>query len=155
MRVNFLSIPTDCPQSDERLGWTGDIQVFAPTACFLYDCAGFLTSWLADLAAEQDAAKGVVPFVVPNILPMPPIPTAAWGDAAVIVPWVLYQRFGDKGVLAAQFDSMRRWVDHISSLAGEKLLWDEGFQYGDWLDPTAPPEDPAAVRTHPHLVATA
>src|SRR5207247_1037933 len=101
MRGNFLDVPTDCPQRDERLGWTGDIQVFAPAACFLYDSAGFLTSWLADLAAEQDIA-GVVPFVVPNVIPMPSIPAAAWGDAAVIVPWVLYQRFSDMGVLATQ-----------------------------------------------------
>src|SRR5579884_316850 len=155
MRGNFLSIPTDCPQRDERLGWTGDIQVFAPTACFLYDCAGFLTSWLADLAAEQDAAKGVVPFVVPNILPMPPIPASAWGDAAVIVPWVLYQRYGDVGILAAQFESMRAWVDRVASLAGERHLWDKGFQFGDWLDPSAPPDKPAAVRTDPHVMATA
>jgi alpha-L-rhamnosidase len=155
IRGNFLSIPTDCPQRDERLGWTGDIQVFAPTACFLYDCAGFLTSWLADLAAEQDAAGGVVPFVVPNILPMPPIPAAAWGDAAVIVPWVLYQRYGDAGILAAQFESMRTWVDRVASIAGERHLWDKGFQFGDWLDPSAPPDKPGDARTDPHVVATA
>ena len=68
MRGNFLDVPTDCPQRDERLGWTGDIQVFAPTACFLYDTAGFLTSWLSDLAAEQAAAGGIVPFFVPNVM---------------------------------------------------------------------------------------
>ncbi|MFL5658220.1 MAG: family 78 glycoside hydrolase catalytic domain [Ktedonobacteraceae bacterium] len=155
MRGNFLSIPTDCPQRDERLGWTGDIQVFAPTACFLYDCAGFLASWLADLAADQDAAGGIVPFVVPNPLPMPPLPAAAWGDAAVIVPWVLYQRYGDVGVLAAQFESMRAWVDLVTTLAGEGRLWNWGFQFGDWLDPSAPPDKPAAGRTDPDVVATA
>ncbi len=155
MRGNFLSIPTDCPQRDERLGWTGDIQVFAPTACFLYDCAGFLASWLADLTAEQVAAEGVVPFVVPNILSMPPIPAAAWGDAAVIIPWVLYQRYGDIGVLATQFESMRAWVDLVASRAGEGHLWDKGFQFGDWLDPSAPPDKPGDARTDPHVVATA
>jgi len=155
MRGNFLSIPADCPQRDERLGWTGDIQVFAPTACFLYDSAGFLTSWLADLAAEQDAAGGVVPFVVPNVLPTLPIPAAAWGDAAVIVPWVLYQRYGDDGILAVQFASMRAWVDRIEKLAGESHLWNTGFQFGDWLDPNAPPDRPGDVRTDPHVVATA
>ena len=154
MRGNFLDVPTDCPQRDERLGWTGDIQVFAPAACFLYDSAGFLTSWLADLAAEQDIA-GVVPFVVPNVIPMPSIPAAAWGDAAVIVPWVLYQRFSDMGVLATQFDSMCAWVDHIATLTGEGRLWDKGFQFGDWLDPSAPPDKPGAARTDPHVVATA
>jgi len=155
MRGNFLDIPTDCPQRDERLGWTGDIQVFAPTAAFLYDVAGFLSSWLADLDAEQRDAAGVVPFVVPNIIDEPAVPATAWGDAAVIVPWVLYQRFGDAGILAAQFDSMRAWVDVIAARAGETYLWDTGFQFGDWLDPAAPPDKPAAARTDPALIATA
>ncbi len=154
MRGNFLDLPTDCPQRDERLGWTGDIQVFAPTASFLYDTAGFLTSWLADLAAEQQAAEGVVPFVVPNILSGSAIPAAAWGDAAVIVPWVLYQRYGDVGILATQFDSMCAWVNLLANRAGETHLWDHGFQFGDWLDPNAPPEKPGAARTNAYLIAT-
>ncbi len=154
MRGNFLDLPTDCPQRDERLGWTGDIQVFAPTASFLYDCAGFLTSWLADLAADQ-TEDGIVPFVVPNIIEGPVIPTAAWGDAAVFVPWVLYQRFGDMGILATQFNSMCGWVDHLAAISSEKHLWDEGFQFGDWLDPSAPPDNPAQARTDPNVVATA
>ena len=154
MRGNFLDVPTDCPQRDERLGWTGDILAFAPTACFLYDSSGFLTSWLADLAAEQ-TAEGVIPFVVPNILPMSPLPAAAWGDAAVIVPWVLYQRYGDAGILAAQFESMCAWVDLVTALAGEKRLWNRGFQFGDWLDPSAPADRPGAGPTNPHVVATA
>jgi alpha-L-rhamnosidase len=155
MRGNFLDVPTDCPQRDERLGWTGDIQVFAPTACFLFDTAGFLQSWLHDLAAEQAAAAGVVPFVVPNILPGTPIPAAAWGDAAAVVPWVLYQRFGDVGILEQQYASMRAWVDLLAGIAGERRLWDRGFQFGDWLDPTAPPDKPADARTSPQIVATA
>lgn len=154
MRGNFLSIPTDCPQRDERLGWTGDIQVFAPTACFLYDAAGFLTSWLADLAAEQAATDGV-PFIVPQVMGRLPIPAAAWGDAAVIVPWVLYQRYSDVGVLADQFESMRAWVDLVARTASEGYLWGQGFQFGDWLDPAAPPDRPAAARTDPYVVATA
>ncbi len=155
MRGNFLDVPTDCPQRDERLGWTGDIQVFAPTACFLYDSAGFLSSWLADLAAEQATAGGIVPLVVPNVIPILPIPMAAWGDAAVIVPWVLYQRYGDASVLAAQFESMRTWVDLVARVAGEGRLWNQGFQFGDWLDPSAPPDKPGAGRTDPHVVASA
>ncbi|HJZ49630.1 MAG TPA: family 78 glycoside hydrolase catalytic domain [Roseiflexaceae bacterium] len=154
MRGNFLDIPTDCPQRDERLGWTGDIQVFSPTACFLYDTAGFLQSWLADLAAEQQE-RGVVPFVVPEVMPRPNPPAAAWGDAAVVVPWVLYQRYGDVSILAQQFDSMRAWVDLIAERAGERRLWDQGFQFGDWLDPSAPPDKPANARTSPQIVATA
>jgi alpha-L-rhamnosidase len=154
MRGNFLEIPADCPQRDERLGWTGDIQVFAPTACFLYDVAGFLRSWLQDLAAEQDPS-GAVPHVVPKVTTGPFPPAAGWGDAAVIVPWVLYHRFGDAGILAAQWDSMRAWVDRLAELAGPRRLWDRGFQFGDWVDPSAPPERPGESRTDPYLVATA
>ncbi|MFG1707375.1 glycoside hydrolase family 78 protein [Nonomuraea sp. M3C6] len=155
MRGNFVDLPTDCPQRDERLGWTGDIQVFAPAAAFLYDCAGTLTSWLADLAAEQ-AGLGTVPHYVPWVdLGLPPGPAAAWGDAAVIVPWVLHQRFGDLGVLRAQYASMTAWVDQIAGVAGESHLWASGFQFGDWLDPAAPPDDPGKARTDPALIATA
>ncbi|MFI0733614.1 glycoside hydrolase family 78 protein [Streptomyces sp. NPDC021225] len=154
MRGNFLDVPTDCPQRDERLGWTGDIQVFSPTASFLYDSAGFVGSWLADLAAEQ-GENGVVPFVVPKVVPGADTPTAAWGDAATVVPWVLYERYGDTGILATQYDSMRGWVDHVASLAGEDRLWDSGFQFGDWLDPTAPAGRPDAAATAGELVATA
>jgi alpha-L-rhamnosidase len=82
-------------------------------------------------------------------------PAAAWGDAAVIVPWVLYQRYGDLGILAQQFDSMRAWVDLIAEKAGARRLWDQGFQFGDWLDPNAPPDKPGAARTSPQIVATA
>jgi alpha-L-rhamnosidase len=155
MRGNFLDIPTDCPQRDERLGWTGDIQVFAPTACYLFDSAGFLASWLADLAAEQRAAGGNVPFFVPNLLPGPALPAAAWGDAAVIVPWVLYQRYGDAGILETQFDSMQAWVENIAGIAGSSRLWNTGMQFGDWLDPQAPPDKPGRARCAPEIVATA
>jgi alpha-L-rhamnosidase len=154
MRGNFLDVPTDCPQRDERLGWTGDILAFAPTACFLFDCDGFLTSWLADLAAEQ-TTEGIVPFVVPNILPMRPLPAAAWGDAAVFVPWVLYHRYGNAGILAAQYESMCSWVNLLTHTTGEKHLWNKGFQFGDWLDPSAPADKPGAGPTNPYVVATA
>jgi len=167
MRGNFLDVPTDCPQRDERLGWTGDAQVFAPTGTFLYDCAGMLASWLRDVAAEQ-TPQGVVPVYVPFVeLDFAPpedveldedpgqAAVAAWGDAAVIVPWVLYERFGDAGLLATQFDSMRGWVDAAAARAGARLLWDQGFQLGDWLDPTAPPDEPWRAATDAHLVATA
>ena len=153
MRGNFLDIPTDCPQRDERMGWTGDIQVFAPTASFLYDVSGFLQSWLADLAIEQKRSKGAVPHVVPDILGDGG--AAAWGDAAVIVPWVLYQRYNDKGILESQFDSMLAWVDFVAEKAGDNFLWDTGFQFGDWLDPTAPPDKPFLARTDKKIVASA
>lgn len=153
MRGNFLSVPTDCPQRDERLGWTGDIQVFSPTATTLFDCAGFLCSWLADLAVEQ-AEDGNVPLVVPNVLPAGP-PIAAWGDAACVVPWVLYERFGDSTILARQWESMRRWVDCEEAHASRGVIWSGQFQLGDWLDPTAPPDNPSAAKADPDVVATA
>ncbi|MFK4640407.1 family 78 glycoside hydrolase catalytic domain [Paenarthrobacter histidinolovorans] len=158
MKGNFVDIPTDCPQRDERLGWTGDIQVFAPTASFLYDCSGMLSSWLKDVAAEQ-LPDGTVPWFVP-VVPVddpwsPTQPSAVWGDVAVLTPWVLYERFNDPGILAAQYESAKRWVDLIDRLAGETRIWSGSFQFGDWLDPAAPPEDPTQAVTDPHLVATA
>ncbi|MER7332885.1 MULTISPECIES: family 78 glycoside hydrolase catalytic domain [unclassified Micromonospora] len=158
MRGNFVSLPTDCPQRDERLGWTGDIQVFAPAASFLFDCAGLLSSWLQDLAAEQRAV-GTVPAYVPWIdferAGKSVTPAAAWGDASVIVPWVLWQQFGDRSVLERQYASMTAWVDQIVDIAGPSRRWESGFQYGDWLDPAAPADRPAEARTDPYLVATA
>jgi alpha-L-rhamnosidase len=154
MRGNFLDIPTDCPQRDERLGWTGDINVFSPCACFLYDTSGFLSSWLRDLAAEQGDAAGIVPIVVPSVMERS-MAAAVWGDAAVIVPWVLYGRCGDSAILEQQFDSMRAWVDVVADLAGPSRLWDRDFQFGDWLDPAAPPDRPGAARADRHVVATA
>ena len=154
MRGNFLYLPTDCPQRDERLGWTGDIQVFSPTASYLYDCDGLLASWLVDLALEQEATGGV-PFIVPDVLDSAKVPAAAWGDAATILPWVLYQRFGDAGVLAAQYPSAKGWVDQLLAIAGDRHLWEGGFQFGDWVDPDAPPDLPAKAKADPDLVASA
>lgn len=158
MRGNFLSIPTDCPQRDERLGWTGDIQVFAPTAAFLYDCEAFLASWLRDLAHEQSrTADGSVPLVIPAALPAfgGGGPTAAWGDAATVVPTVLYERFGDGGILADQYESMRAWVESIRAAAGDSGLWAGQMQLGDWLDPAAPPDKPGQAKVDGDIVATA
>jgi alpha-L-rhamnosidase len=157
LRGNFLDVPTDCPQRDERLGWTGDLQVFAPTACLLYDVAGFITSWLADLASDQ-LPDGGVPWVVPDMLSRswPRASAAAgWSDAAVVVPWVIYRHYGDRELLAARYGSMRAWVQYMVGRAGDDLIWDGGFQFGDWLDPAAPPDMPAAARTDPYLIATA
>lgn len=155
MRGNFLYLPTDCPQRDERLGWTGDIQIFGPTAAFLYDSDSFLASWLVDLALEQEHTDGSVAFTIPDVLDSGRIPTAAWGDAATVVPSVLHERFGDRAVLARQYPSMRAWTDHILALAGERHLWEGGYQWGDWVDPDAPADDPARAKTDPDLVASA
>lgn len=157
MRGNFLSIPTDCPQRDERLGWTGDIQVFSPTASFLYDCDAFLTSWLRDLSHEQARSDGAVTLVVPAALPSfgGGGAVAAWGDAATVVPTVLHERFGDTAVLAAQYPSMRAWVDRVLRDAGDSGLWAGQMQLGDWLDPAAPPDKPGAAKVDGDIVATA
>ncbi len=148
---NFLDIPTDCPQRDERLGWTGDAQVFAPTASTLFDVSAFLDGWLDSLALDQ-LPDGTVPAVVPRVFQKEES-FAGWGDAAVIVPWVLYQRYGDIGILRRQYPSMRAWVERIRSLSTDDL-WQGGRQLGDWLDPLAPPDNPAAAQADPDVVAT-
>ncbi|MEU1183249.1 glycoside hydrolase family 78 protein [Streptomyces sp. NPDC005820] len=154
MRDNFVGLPTDCPQRDERLGWTGDINAFAPTAAFLYDVSGVLGSWLDDLAAEQ-AERGHVPFVVPDVQHTYRAPTALWSDTAVSLPWALYQEYGDVGILRRRYDSMTAFTRSVEALLDERGVWSSGFQFGDWLDPAAPLDDPKRGRTDPHLVATA
>lgn len=130
-RSNFLDIPTDCPQRDERLGWTGDAQVFCRTASYNRNTALFFTKWLRDLKSEQTAQFGP-PHVVPNILAEQEA-AAAWSDAATVIPWTVYQVFGDKRVLEDQYESMKGYVDYITAHCGENGLWQTGFQYGDWL----------------------
>jgi alpha-L-rhamnosidase len=159
MRGNFLSIPTDCPQRDERLGWTGDIQVFAPSASFLYDTSGMLGDWLKDLSAEQlQNPKAIPPFVVPNVIPesaWPSFPQAIWDDVTILLPWTLYQNYGDIEILRTQYPSMTGWLDR-GVQRGPDRLWDDTlFQLGDWLDPTAPPDQPGNARTDGTLVADA
>jgi alpha-L-rhamnosidase len=162
-RGNFLDVPTDCPQRDERLGWTGDIAVFAPSAAFLFDVRDFLRDWLVDLWAEQRAANGRVPFVVPDVLKSMEHPPASrtpetaaiWSDAAVWVPWALWQAYGDRQVLQDQYDSMAAHLLRVESLLSPNGLWDTGFQFGDWLDPTAPPDKPFLAKADNGVVATA
>ena len=157
MRGNFLSVPTDCPQRDERLGWTGDIAVFAPTAALLADTHAFLRDWLRSLRAEQ-RPDGQVPVVVPDVLPPGGfaglVGFAGWSDAAVLVPWWVAQRSGDLGVLRESLDSMRGWVDWVHGQC-ENGLWLREKQLGDWLDPAAPPENPWMASTDSGFVANA
>jgi alpha-L-rhamnosidase len=163
LRGNFLDVPTDCPQRDERLGWTGDIAAFAPTAAYLFDVSGFLDDWLADVDAEQRAAGGMMPFVVPDVLkyvqhpPEFPDPdtTAIWGDAAVWVPWALWTAYGDDAALARHYPLMAAHVRYVAGLLSDNGLWDKGFQFGDWLDPTAPADDPFKAKADNGVVATA
>ena len=164
MRGNFIDIPTDCPQRDERLGWTGDISAFAPTAAFLFDVKDFLADWLRDLALEQADRDGIVPFVVPDILKYATGAEAGiggteaaafWSDAAVWVPWALWEAYGDPSVLEATFDSMTAHGRRVRSLLSHSGVWEAGFQYGDWLDPDAPADAPGAAKADKGVVATA
>ena len=150
---NFITVPTDCPQRDERLGWTGDIGAFAPTALSLYDAAGFLASWVRDLAWAQ-TPDGAMPVVSPNVLGGTKL-TCAWGDAVTLVPWAAYEATGDRALLAASVDAMSRFVDGVAAVAGPSRLWRGGFQFGDWLDPDAAPDNPADAKADPDVVATA
>ena len=154
MRGNFVGVPTDCPQRDERLGWTGDINAFAPTAAFLHDVRGVLGSWLADLAAEH-TAKGFVPWVVPDVLSTPSAPTALWSDVAVSLPWTLYREYGDAAILERSYPSAARFVRDVAGRLNDHGVWASGYQFGDWLDPDAPDDNPAGGKTDRYLVATA
>jgi len=157
---NFLDVPTDCPQRDERLGWTGDAQVFFRTAAFNMDVAGFFTKWLGDVAADQ-LENGAVPFVVPDVLSTPERPAAGaagWADVAVRTPWELYLAYGDERLLARQYESMSRWVGYMRRRAGADAIWDGDFHFGDWLayasDPGSAPAYPGAT-TSTDFIATA
>lgn len=162
-RDNFVSLPTDCPQRDERLGWTGDAQAFAPTANTLFDVESFWMSWLRDLEIEQDD-HGAVAAVVPNILSDPEEPKdgdwitmgrAGWGDAATIVPWAVYESYGSDEVLVRQLACMRRWVESLEARADDDGLLPTEFQFGDWLDPDAPGDKPWEAKVSPDFVANA
>ena len=136
---NFLDVPTDCPQRDERLGWTGDAQMFIRTACFNMNTAPFFTKWLQDLHAEQSLEKGV-PFVIPNVLDEKGFSSAAWGDAATICPWTIYQCYGDERILEQQYESMKMWVEYIKNQGDNPYLWNTGFHFGDWLGLDSKPD---------------
>ena len=127
---NFLDVPTDCPQRDERLGWTGDAQVFVRTASLNFDVERFFKKWLRDLAADQ-GRDGCVPHVIPNISDDMG-GSSAWSDAAVICPWEIYRTYGDKAVLEEQFDSMKAWIDWMRERS-ENGRRSGGSHFGDWL----------------------
>jgi alpha-L-rhamnosidase len=133
---NFVDVPTDCPQRDERLGWTGDAQAFCRTAAFNMDVSSFFTKWLKDISADQKPG-GEVPDVIPDVLSKQGSPTtqpsAGWGDVSVIAPWTMYMVYGDKKFLENQYPSMKAWVEYIRKNAGTSLIWKGGSKYGDWL----------------------
>lgn len=137
MRGNFLSVPTDCPQRDERLGWTGDLALFAPTATLIYDCYGMLKNWLIDVEYDQNVLGGVPPMVSPNAT-LPDavwcrrIPCAIWHDVTILAPWALYEETGDESILAQQYNSMTTWMKKLPrNESGSIHLWDISiFQLG-------------------------
>jgi alpha-L-rhamnosidase len=136
-RGNFVDVPTDCPQRDERLGWTGDAQAFARTAAYNFDVAAFFTKWLQDVAADQ-GPDGAVPFVIPDVLKKSAtfpteLTSAGWGDVAVIAPWTMYQVYGDRALLERQYPSMKAYVEYIHKKAGTANIWRGGSIFGDWL----------------------
>jgi len=150
---NFLDVPTDCPQRDERLGWTGDAQVFSMTAAFNFDVASFYTKWLGDVAADQ-LPNGKVPHVIPDVLNGEGGSTA-WADVSVIVPWTVYLSYGDVRILEKQYPSMKAWVGYMTSRAGEDHLWTGDFHFGDWLAFATSNSDYTGATTEKDLIATA
>jgi alpha-L-rhamnosidase len=168
-RGNFLAVPTDCPQRDERLGWTGDIAAYAATAAYQFDVSDFLHNWLLDVQAESSLPPlSFVPFVVPDVLKLraggadpfsgdepTEIPTAIWGDAAVWVPEALWNAYGDLDRLRAEYPGMVLHLESVERALSPSGLWDTGFQFGDWLDPDAAPDQPADAKADKGVVATA
>jgi alpha-L-rhamnosidase len=150
---NFLDVPTDCPQRDERLGWTGDAQVFAPTAAYNFNVAAFYTKWLKDLAVDQ-GPDGKVPDVIPDVRNIRGGSTA-WADAALIVPWTMYLAYGDKRILEEQFESMKGWVGYMAERAGTDYLWTNDGHYGDWLAFASKSSSYTGATTDKDLIATA
>ena len=127
---NFLDIPTDCPQRDERLGWTGDAQVFSRTAAFNKNVHNFFAKWLKDLEADQ--IEGRVPHVIPNVLGKGNVNSAGWSDVATIIPWNMYLAYGDAQILKDQYASMKAYVESLRAVANNNL-WNNGSHFGDWL----------------------
>jgi alpha-L-rhamnosidase len=150
---NFVDVPTDCPQRDERLGWTGDAQAFCRTAAFNMDVSSFFTKWLKDLAADQ-YPDGKVPFVIPNVLKGSNATSAGWGDVATIAPWTMYKVYGDKQILETQYASMKAYVEYIRKTAGESYLWKGGSVFGDWLFYKSMRQTENDGYTSPDMIAT-
>lgn len=153
-KSNYVDVPTDCPQRDERLGWTGDTEVFCRTGCLNYDTEKFFKKWLHDLALAQ-LPNGLVPRVVPNpfLNDKNEMGSSAWGDAATVVPYEVYMAYGDKTVLADSFESMKKWVGYIESRS-ENYIWSMPGHFGDWLGMDAPSGSYKGI-TNEQLIATA
>ena len=156
-RGNFVDVPTDCPQRDERMGWTGDAQAFCATACYQMDSAAFYIKYLRDMAYEQLERDGGVPHVVPSFH-MPCTPSCAWADAGSIIPWTVYQFYGDKTLLRLQYPNMKMWVEWIRKVdheTGDHRLWQAGFHFADWLALDAAYPASCTGGTDPDFIASA
>lgn len=162
---NFLDVPTDCPQRDERMGWTGDAQVFCGTASFNMDTYAFYRKFMQDLYVEQKLKDGMVACTIPtfnqvksSISSFTDGGSCAWGDCATIIPWEVYLHYGDKTILERQYDSMKAWVEWIRRQdvnSGDRKLWTIGFHYGDWLALDGPEEGGVWGGTEHGLIASA
>ena len=156
MKGNFLDVPTDCPQRDERYGWTGDAQIFSGTACFFMDTSAFYTKYGKDLYLEQKKLNGSVPDVVP-VANYPGDASTAWADAATIIPWNVYLHSGNVSILRRQYESMKAWVDYMKrqdDADGYKRLWQTGTHYADWLALDGNYPGGVFGATDPHLIAS-
>lgn len=154
---NFLDVPTDCPQRDERMGWTGDAQAFCATACYQMDSAAFYTKYLHDMAQEQSVRQGAVPHVIPAF-GMTGSPSCAWADAAAIIPWTLYLFYGDRGMLRTQYTNMTQWVGWLrmeDERTGDHRLWRGGHHFADWLALDAAYPASCTGGTEPEFIASA
>lgn len=162
---NFLDVPTDCPQRDERLGWTGDAQAFAPTASFNFDVASFFTKWMKDFSADQ-LKGGAIPDVIPDVLNLKGetgwqnksvgwAASTGWADACIIIPWTMYLSYGDERILEVQYSTMEKWMNYMKQRAGDQYLWKGDMHYGDWLSYNTPDSDYPGAYTDRDLIATA
>lgn len=153
LRSNFIEVPTDCPQRDERLGWLGDAEVFAPSASFYYDVKNFYRCWLRDVVSGQ-REDGGIPAIAPyNRQGYPFRVSAAWADAISIVPWVLYEQYGDLSILEEFYPAILRYIGYLRRAGPVEELWLEGNHYGDWLALDGP--DPRNPKTSKDFIASA
>ncbi len=152
-KSNFLDVPTDCPQRDERLGWTGDAQVFVKTASYNYDVERFFTKWLADLRADQ-TDWGTVPSVIPNVFSPDDNCSAAWADASTICPWQIYQTYANTDILKDSLESMKKYIEYIEEHSFDGI-WSRSWHFGDWLNLDGSSPEDCSKGTEKSLIATA
>lgn len=156
-KCNFLDIPTDCPQRNGRMGWTGDAQMISGTAVYNFDCYSFFQKYCHDIENEQKKTSGAVPHVVPLANHEWKGTSAAWGDAATIIPWKLYLQYGDTTILDTQYSSMKSWVEYIRQediSHGNSRLWNSGRHFGDWLSMDSEIKGGRIGKTSPYYIAS-